>query len=467
MFLTILSGILVFVCLVSSLILYVFIRSQSIRRSSQSSLNEKHQIRYSFRPSIDLITKKLSEEFSFRSSITSSKSDQSSTNAIHQCDDKSFFPKKTQAEQHRSAPSINLTSFPNRSASMATNFETLRRPRSVNWRQGSIVDSNQMALIEFSLPPHHSDLNKYRRRSVPISHDIILTKDSQTTQIDGSIPFLLTFSLNYLKTSQIQVEIHSCQGLPMHLHLQQLNIKVKIYPDGKEKTIQWKKLTENENQQFDDRDQRNSIVFSNISAEKLIEKSFLLTINGKDQTKKNFHLGQIGKIHLNQFQPIIHEQKIDLTHQVEKMKKSSMELLVALEKKHEHYLHIELQRMKGIKVDQKNLDATGYLRVVLLDRHRPLTSHQTKPFRLNSATNPINEQYDLNILTYHSNNFDRLMILISFYSNGNQQNEHRCIARIKLASPHLASDSGTIHWQQFKARESFSMWHTFNKYQSN
>lgn len=160
-----------------------------------------------------------------------------------------------------------------------------------------------------------------------------------------------------------------------------------------------------------------------------------------------------------------------------------MELLIALEKKHEHYLHVELQRMKGIKVDQKNLgkslrrssllvdltrpdlDATGYLRVVLLDRHRTLTSHQTKPFRLNSTSNPINEQYDLNILSYHANNFDRLMVLVSFYSNANPTNEHRCVARIKLGSAHLLADSGTIHWQQFKARESFSMWHTFNKYQ--
>lgn len=321
MFLTVLSGIFAFVCLVSSLILYVFIRSQSLRRSSQSSANEKHQIRYSFRPSIDLITKKLGEEFSFRSSVTSSKSDHSASTVIQQCDEKCSLPRKNHVEQHQSAPAINLASLAMRSSSMATTFEPLRRPRSVNWRQGSIVDPHRMALIEFSLPPHHADLNKYRRRSVPISHDILLTKEPQSNQLDGSTPCLLNFSLVHLKTSQIRVEIHSVQGLPTHLHLQQLTVKIKLYPDGKEKSIHWKKLSDAENQQFDEREQPNSVVFSNVSTEKLLEKCFLLTLNGKDQTKKTFHLGQIGKIHLSQFQPVVSEQKIEFTHQVEKMKK--------------------------------------------------------------------------------------------------------------------------------------------------
>lgn len=58
------------------------------------------------------------------------------------------------------------------------------------------------------------------------------------------------------------------------------------------------------------------------------------------------------------------------------------------------------------------------------------------------------------------------MVLVSFYSNANPENEHRCVARVKLGSPLYCADSGTIHWQQFKARESFSMWHTLNKYQA-
>jgi hypothetical protein len=57
------------------------------------------------------------------------------------------------------------------------------------------------------------------------------------------------------------------------------------------------------------------------------------------------------------------------------------------------------------------------------------------------------------------------MIMCNLYSNSNHTNEHKCIARVKLASPLFCSGSGTVHWEQFKARESFSMWHTLNKEQ--
>jgi hypothetical protein len=55
------------------------------------------------------------------------------------------------------------------------------------------------------------------------------------------------------------------------------------------------------------------------------------------------------------------------------------------------------------------------------------------------------------------------MIMIKFYSNTNQFHEHRCTARIKLASYLFTSGTGTIHWQQYKQRQSFSMWHTLIK----
>jgi len=55
------------------------------------------------------------------------------------------------------------------------------------------------------------------------------------------------------------------------------------------------------------------------------------------------------------------------------------------------------------------------------------------------------------------------MIIIKFYSNTTYLNEHQCIARIKLASHCYCSGTGTIHWQQFKERKSFSMWHTLIK----
>ena len=40
------------------------------------------------------------------------------------------------------------------------------------------------------------------------------------------------------------------------------------------------------------------------------------------------------------------------------------------------------------------LDAKYYLQIVLLDRHRPLSAYQTKPYRLNSSNFNINEQFD-------------------------------------------------------------------------
>jgi hypothetical protein len=57
------------------------------------------------------------------------------------------------------------------------------------------------------------------------------------------------------------------------------------------------------------------------------------------------------------------------------------------------------------------------------------------------------------------------MIIFNLYSNSNHTNEYKRIAHIKLASQLFCSGSGTSHWQQFKARESFSMWHTLNKQQ--
>jgi len=113
------------------------------------------------------------------------------------------------------------------------------------------------------------------------------------------------------------------------------------------------------------------------------------------------------------------------------------------------------------------LGATCFFRVILLDRHRPLSTHETKLHRLNSSTFSLNEPFHFNILAFNSTNRNRLMIMINLYSNANNTNEHRCIARVKLASPHICSGTGTIHWQQFNERQSFSMWHTLIKQYKN
>lgn len=156
-----------------------------------------------------------------------------------------------------------------------------------------------------------------------------------------------------------------------------------------------------------------------------------------------------------------------------------MEILVQLEHINEQTLMVDIQRIKGIKVDQKHLslsslssgelftsyslDATGFFQIVLLDRHRTLSTHQTKSFRLNSSTFILNNPIDLNILAFNGENLDRMMLMIQFYSNGNPLNEYHCIGRMKFSSFLYSSGTGSLHWQQFQERQSFSMWHTLIK----
>lgn len=137
-----------------------------------------------------------------------------------------------------------------------------------------------------------------------------------------------------------------------------------------------------------------------------------------------------------------------------------MEILVRLHKPNDHTITVDIQRIKGLKIDQKNVNANGFFQIVLLDRHRPLSTYQTKSYRLNSSTFALEEPIDLNILAFHPNNFDRIMIMIYFYAN---LREHQCLGRIKLSSIDFTSGTGTIQWQQLKDRQEFSMWHRLNK----
>ena len=111
------------------------------------------------------------------------------------------------------------------------------------------------------------------------------------------------------------------------------------------------------------------------------------------------------------------------------------------------------------------LDANCYIQIILLDHYQPLIIKQTKFYRLNVSNFIINEKFNFNIFTCNSNNIDRLIFIFNLYSNLNSTNEYKCVACIKIASPLFCSGSGTIHWQQFKMRKSFSMWHTLNKIQ--
>ncbi|CAF2497083.1 unnamed protein product [Rotaria sp. Silwood2] len=418
--------------LLSLVIIYALIHFRENFKSSSSYENQR--LTYSTQPSIDIIPKKLVYPLNF-------------SNHYHSSNINLNKKKSNQLRSHSLANNVFITKCSNR-------------------RRSSIIDSKQIAQIEFSLPP---TTEKIRRRSVAICNNI---NESKQTTIDSIIktiksshhilPCLASFSLVYYKSSQIKIYFHSLTSLPSAIQLQQLTIQVKLIPDGKVKCFSIKNILHNENIFAQDNNE-HLIQFSNIPLTKLHVKAILMKFYGKDQTKKTIQLGQIGKIYFNQINNVENEQPINFIHEIEIIRTSSMEVLVLLEQNNDHYLTVEIQRIKGLKIDQKNSTATCYFRVILLDRHRPLSTHQTKSYRLNASTFSLNESFNINILAFNSSNRDRIMIMVDLYSNAKNMNEHRCIARIKLASPYFCSGTGTIHWQQFKQRQSFSMWHKLIK----
>ncbi|CAF1107786.1 unnamed protein product [Adineta ricciae] len=121
-----------YLCLASSLILFVFIRSQCIGLSSN---HESQQIIHSFKLSMGIITKTIGQDSSFHSNLSSPKGNYSSC-PTNQCEINELKHKK----QYRSAGSINTCMTQARSSGMIPNLFSLHRPRSANWRQDSIID---------------------------------------------------------------------------------------------------------------------------------------------------------------------------------------------------------------------------------------------------------------------------------------------------------------------------------------
>ena len=293
--------IIITVCLLLSLFIYVLIHSRE--NLKPLSINEKQKLKYSIRPSIDIITKKLPKEFSYRTNI---KSQRLSFIDVHE----------KKEEESKSSHLISV-----RSHSLANNLFVSKSP---NRGRGSIVDSNRIAQIEFSLPP---TTEQYRRRSVAICNNIIdskqITIDSIIKTIQSSnqfLPCLLSFSIIYLKSSQIKIQFYSLTSLPITIQFQQLTIQVKLIPDGKIKCLSIKNLLPNENI-FSKDNNEYFIQFSNIPFGKLHEKAILMKIFGKDQSKKTIDLGQIGKIYFNQIKNLNQENQIDFLHEIEKIKK--------------------------------------------------------------------------------------------------------------------------------------------------
>ncbi len=270
--------ILIIICIcVSSIFIYILIQS---RRNVQS--DETRLIKYSIHPSIDIITKRLSMAHSHRQSSDEEKLTQT------------------------------------RSPSLANNLFV---NKCTNRRQSAIIDSKQMANIEFSLP---LTPEKFRRRSVAICNNIIESKQNTIDSLiktmkstNEFLPCLISFSMKYSKSSQIQIHFHSLTSLPFNI--QQLTIKIKLIPDGKMKNIEIKNILPNENI-FTNVNNENSIQFPNISSTKLHEKAIIMKFHGKDQAKKVIQLGQVGKIYFNQLENLQNENSLDFFHEIELIK---------------------------------------------------------------------------------------------------------------------------------------------------
>ena len=258
--------VLVGLCL-SFVSIYLFIQFRKKTRTN----GEIQRIKYSISPSIDLLTKKFSHQFA------------------------QFYPEES-------------SFVPVRSQSLVNNIFV---NKCTNRRQSALVDSKQIAQIEFIVPP---SAEQFRRRSIGICNNIseikltptigsIIRRTPLTEQIS---PNLIPFSITFCQGSQILVEF---QTLPDKY--QQLTIKIKLYPEGKTKKIVFNEQTSDE----------YSVQFNHIPSMKLSEKSLVMKFYGKDgTTKKTIHLGQIGKIHFNQLPNLHNENPLQFLHQLELIK---------------------------------------------------------------------------------------------------------------------------------------------------
>lgn len=271
--------IIIIFCLCSSIFIYLFINSRENFKT-----NESQRLKYSIQPSIDIITKKLP----YRLSISSRRRSSNLENT-------------NQLRSHSLANSLFINKHPYR-------------------RRSSIIDSKQISQIEFSLPP---TAEKFRRRSVAVCNNIIESSPHTIHSLIKTIkssnelfPCLITFSINYINSSQIQINFHS---LSLRMALQQLTIKIKLIPDGKTKYIEIKKIQENENI-FQNENKEYRIQFSNISFGKVHEKALVMKFYGKDQAKKAIQFGQVGKIFFNQLKHLHNENSFDFIHEIEFIK---------------------------------------------------------------------------------------------------------------------------------------------------
>ena len=291
---------LIFFVVLLLLLLIVVCLYLLVRSRSSPFARSKHAVRYSVVPSLDVVTRQVPGDHPSRRSLIFNPLDDlrhSSTSLLNK--------------------SLNLLSIPSSSVSTG-----LFVGKTIHRRQSSIIDSKQIAQIEFSLP---QPSEMYRRRSVAICSNFI---DSNSSAIDSIIesiksstqflPCLLSFSLIW--AAELKIVFHSFVSLPV---LQQLTIKVKLLPEGKVKSLQLKKLLDKE--KIFDENEEYSLRFSPIAPGKLLEKALLIKVHGKDPQKRTVPLGQIGKIFFNQLKEFPGDQPLHFVHELEKIKPVSGE----------------------------------------------------------------------------------------------------------------------------------------------
>jgi len=203
-----------------------------------------------------------------------------------------------------------------------------------------------------------------------------------------------------------------------------------------------------------------------------MKKSLLISVSGKGegkQRRKSHHFGHIGPIMLNDVKNKLLTEadlgggEVICLHEIEKRKMSPIELLVQVQKK-DGYLSVEVVRIKGVKVDQKNLDNTLHIQTMLFDKYKFISSRQTKSYRQKSSTITYNEKFDFPLYGLH---LDQLIVILNLFQTvGSGENKiTKLMARTKLGSSLYCSGNSAVHWNQFITRQSFSMWHTMSKIQ--
>ncbi|CAF1578243.1 unnamed protein product, partial [Didymodactylos carnosus] len=312
------------VCVVSTIVFYVYWRKRSSFSNFQFS-SETQKLHYSLKPTIDVVAKRLSDDLD----ISNNKENETTTiittterlSNHRRSTIKPILPKQTEIQLESTVPSscprkslwrtaVGGGFDPSRSSSVQDRYRnrTINGPHTPrNWRHGSI--SINAESLEFSVPK--------RRRSVATVDSVcnrfcIEPEQIKILQVNDAYQTMNRLSLRIVYTSQqnLQITFDKFSGLISDEVNEQLTIKTKLLPDGKEKYCT-KKNIDVETKLIDE-----CITFSNVLKDKLGEKLLLITVTGGKRKKKNY--GQM-EVMLNELH-LVQDKDYYLQHEIEKKK---------------------------------------------------------------------------------------------------------------------------------------------------